>query len=218
MITNRRQRARGVERGASRRARLAVAAAWPLTIELDIDGLGNVLVCHATPSLRRADLHADHARRRARRLLGPVDADVLVCGHTHMQYDRLLASGLRVVNPGSVGIRTKVARRVLGAPRAGRRVPPHRVRRRRGRGCDPRDAVTGPRTSSSSSSSIRRRRTRRRSTSSRSVARSYVREARAAGSGGDVTGSGRSSSGSPRSMPTRRSRSASAATSSCSSR
>ena len=30
-------------------ARLAVAAAWPLTMELDIDGLGDVLVCHATP-------------------------------------------------------------------------------------------------------------------------------------------------------------------------
>ena len=33
-----------------------------------------------------------------------MDADVLVCGHTHMQYDRLLSSGLRVVNPGSVGL------------------------------------------------------------------------------------------------------------------
>lgn len=37
-------------------------------------------------------------------LLGSVEADVLVSGHTHIQYDRTLPSGLRVVNPGSVGM------------------------------------------------------------------------------------------------------------------
>jgi predicted phosphodiesterase len=31
-----------------------------------------------------------------------VDADVVVCGHTHMQFDREIA-GRRVVNSGSVG-------------------------------------------------------------------------------------------------------------------
>ena len=30
-------------------ARLATVAEWPLTLELDVDGLGTVLVCHATP-------------------------------------------------------------------------------------------------------------------------------------------------------------------------
>ena len=37
-------------------------------------------------------------------MLADIDADVVVCGHTHMQYDRTLAGGLRVVNPGSVGM------------------------------------------------------------------------------------------------------------------
>ena len=46
---------------ASASARLAIVARWPLTLELDVDGLGNVLVCHSTPVVRRADLHADHA-------------------------------------------------------------------------------------------------------------------------------------------------------------
>ena len=85
-------------------AQLAVAAAWPLTMELDIDGLGNVLVCHATPYSDEPIYTRITPDDELVELLGPVDADVLVCGHTHMQYDRLLSSGLRVVNPGSVGL------------------------------------------------------------------------------------------------------------------
>jgi len=85
-------------------ARLVSVAAWPLTCELEIDGLGRVLVCHSTPTaddpiytrITPDDVLAD--------LLGAVDADVLVCGHTHMQYDRTLTNGLRIVNPGSVGM------------------------------------------------------------------------------------------------------------------
>jgi putative phosphoesterase len=85
-------------------ARLVTVAAWPLTCELEIDGLGRVLVCHSTPTaddpiytrITPDDVLVD--------LLGAVDADVLVCGHTHMQYDRTLTNGLRIVNPGSVGM------------------------------------------------------------------------------------------------------------------
>ena len=36
-------------------------------------------------------------------LFADVDADVVVCGHTHMQFDRVVA-GKRVVNSGSVGM------------------------------------------------------------------------------------------------------------------
>ena len=43
-------------------------------------------------------------------ILGPVAADVLVCGHVHMQYDRSLASGLRIADPGSVGMPYEGAR------------------------------------------------------------------------------------------------------------
>jgi putative phosphoesterase len=84
-------------------ARLAVAAAWPLTMALDLDGLGAVLVCHATPYSDEPIYTRITPDQDLVELLGPVGADVLVCGHTHMQYDRVLSSGLRVVNPGSVG-------------------------------------------------------------------------------------------------------------------
>ena len=35
--------------------------------------------------------------------LGPIAADTVVCGHTHVQFDRAL-DGFRVVNAGSVGM------------------------------------------------------------------------------------------------------------------
>ena len=115
-----------------------------------------VLVCHSTPTADDPDLHADHAGRELVDILGPVAADVLVFGHTHMQYDRTLASGLRVVNPGSVGMPYEGASgRVLGASRAGRRVSSHGVRRRSGRGGHRGDGRSRSTRGCSSSSSSR---------------------------------------------------------------
>jgi len=85
-------------------ARRAGVSESPLTLELEVEGLGAVLVCHATPEsdepiYTRITPDGDLAD-----LFRGVTADVLVCGQTHMQYDRVLSSGLRVVNPGSVGM------------------------------------------------------------------------------------------------------------------
>ena len=85
-------------------ARLATVAEWPLTLELDVDGLGTVLVCHATPGSDEPIYTRITPEHELVALLGPVAAQVLICGHTHMQYDRRLTSGLRVVNAGSVGL------------------------------------------------------------------------------------------------------------------
>ena len=78
-------------------------AAWPLTLSLDIPGLGDVLFCHATP---RNDVEIFTRLTPAERL-APVfdglDAHVVVCGHTHMQFDRTIGR-TRVVNAGSVGM------------------------------------------------------------------------------------------------------------------
>ncbi|MGH3065398.1 MAG: metallophosphoesterase family protein [Gaiellaceae bacterium] len=84
--------------------RRATVAAWPLTLELEIDGLGTVLVCHATPTSDEPIYTRVTPDADVLATLGPVTADALVCGHTHMQYDRTLSSGLRLVNPGSVGM------------------------------------------------------------------------------------------------------------------
>jgi putative phosphoesterase len=64
--------------------------------------IGRTLYCHASP---RNDLDIFTERTPEERiafLFADVDADVVVCGHTHMQFDRRIA-GKRVVNAGSVG-------------------------------------------------------------------------------------------------------------------
>jgi putative phosphoesterase len=69
----------------------------PPTAQID-----RVLYCHATP---RNDMDVFTERTPEERvafLFADVDADVVVCGHTHMQFDRTIA-GRRVINSGSVG-------------------------------------------------------------------------------------------------------------------
>jgi predicted phosphodiesterase len=75
----------------------------PLTVTLDIDGLGPTLFCHASPRRDDEMLLVDSPPARWAAALDGVDAAVVVCGHTHMPFDRL-AGGRRVVNPGSVGM------------------------------------------------------------------------------------------------------------------
>jgi len=84
--------------------RLATAATWPLTHELEIEGLGHTVVCHSTPASDDPIYTSITPESELLDALADVTADVLVCGHTHMQYDRRLSNGLRIVNPGSVGM------------------------------------------------------------------------------------------------------------------
>jgi predicted phosphodiesterase len=75
----------------------------PSSVTLDVDGVGRVLFVHATP---RNDLDIFTERTPEERVAPcfvGVDADLVVCGHTHVQFDREIA-GVRVVNAGSVGM------------------------------------------------------------------------------------------------------------------
>ena len=83
--------------------RRAFAAAAPLTTELEVDGLGRVLFCHGSPWSDEEILTRVTPERRAADVLAGVRADVVVCGHTHVQFDRHVG-GLRLVNAGSVGM------------------------------------------------------------------------------------------------------------------
>ncbi|HEY3566861.1 MAG TPA: metallophosphoesterase family protein, partial [Thermoanaerobaculia bacterium] len=78
-------------------------AEWPKTLRVEIPGLSDVLFCHATP---RSDTEI-FTRRTPDDRLAPafagVDVPLVVCGHTHMQFDRKVGS-IRVVNAGSVGM------------------------------------------------------------------------------------------------------------------
>ena len=86
----------GVERGR-------LIESWPLTVRLQIDGLGTVLFCHATPRNETEIFTRLTLDDRLRPVFQGQDAAVVVCGHTHMQFDRLL-DGVRIVNAGSVGM------------------------------------------------------------------------------------------------------------------
>jgi putative phosphoesterase len=85
-------------------ARLAEVASWPLTVELQIDGLGLTLFCHAIPTADEPIFTRLTPDEDVVELLGDVGADVVVVGHTHVQFDRLLPNSVRVVNAGSVGM------------------------------------------------------------------------------------------------------------------
>jgi predicted phosphodiesterase len=78
-------------------------ATWPKTVRIKISGLGEVLFCHATP---RNDTDV-FTRLTAEDSLLPIfqdlDAPLVICGHTHMQFDRTIGR-VRVVNAGSVGM------------------------------------------------------------------------------------------------------------------
>ena len=78
-------------------------ASWPLTTTVDIDGLGKVLFCHATPRNEVEIFTRVTAEERLAPVFAGVDASIVVCGHTHMQFDRMVGTR-RVVNAGSVGM------------------------------------------------------------------------------------------------------------------
>jgi putative phosphoesterase len=78
-------------------------ASWPATLRVEIPGLGEVLFCHATP---RSDTEIFTRLTPDDRLLPLFDGlgvPLVVCGHTHMQFDRRIGR-VRVVNAGSVGM------------------------------------------------------------------------------------------------------------------
>jgi putative phosphoesterase len=78
-------------------------AAFEARLTVDVDGLGGVLCCHASP---RNDVDVFTARspdELVRTLFAGVDERVAVCGHTHMQFERDV-DGMHIVNVGSVGM------------------------------------------------------------------------------------------------------------------
>ncbi len=71
-------------------------------IALQLDDLKVVLV-HGSPRKVNEYLYEDRPEASLERLLDLAEADVLVCGHTHLPYHRVLGSGRHVINAGSVG-------------------------------------------------------------------------------------------------------------------
>jgi predicted phosphodiesterase len=81
----------------------AALAEISTTATLDVDGLGDVLFCHAVPDDDDVLITEDTPDEVLARAAARVAQNTIVCGHTHMQYDRKV-DGRRWVNAGSVGM------------------------------------------------------------------------------------------------------------------
>jgi putative phosphoesterase len=75
---------------------------WPLTLRLTVD-IGEVLFCHATPRNDNEIFTVQTPESVLIPLFEPLAVDLVVCGHTHMQFERQVGT-TRVLNAGSVGM------------------------------------------------------------------------------------------------------------------
>jgi predicted phosphodiesterase len=84
-------------------ADIAAAERWPATVTIAVDELGPVCFCHGSPRSDEEIITAISPSARVKPMLAAVAAATIVCGHTHVQFDRAIA-GRRLVNAGSVGM------------------------------------------------------------------------------------------------------------------
>ena len=79
-------------------------AGWPLTCRVQVDGIGDV----PSSTTDAAQPHPEIFTRRTpdealRPIFGSLGVSLVVCGHTHMQFDRTVGE-VRIVNAGSIGL------------------------------------------------------------------------------------------------------------------
>ena len=84
-------------------ARLDWMGALPPLASVEVDGLGDVLFCHASPRSDEEIVTPLSPEARIRPMLAGVAQRTVVLGHTHVQFDREVA-GRRLVNAGSIGM------------------------------------------------------------------------------------------------------------------
>ena len=77
-------------------------AQWPLTRRLHVGGIGDVLFCHATPRNDSEIILRTTSDATLLPMFEPLGVHAVVCGHTHMQHQRTVAT-TRIINAGSIG-------------------------------------------------------------------------------------------------------------------
>jgi predicted phosphodiesterase len=70
---------------------------------VEVDGLGCVRFCHGSPRSDEECVTPETPEERVEEFMTGLDERVFVTAHVHIQFDRRV-SGLRSVNPGSVGL------------------------------------------------------------------------------------------------------------------
>jgi predicted phosphodiesterase len=82
--------------------RVSAVRDWPLSFVIEVEGLGAVRCCHATPRDDEEILTRITPEAELAAALEGTEEPVVVGGHTHVQFDRR-AGERRFVNVGSVG-------------------------------------------------------------------------------------------------------------------
>ena len=70
---------------------------------IEVTGIGQVVFCHCPPRSDEEIITVATPDPQLREMLAGVEQPLVVCGHTHMQFDRRVEM-IRVVNVGSVGV------------------------------------------------------------------------------------------------------------------
>ncbi len=78
-------------------------AQLPEQITLHVEGLGDILFCHATPRSDEEIFTPITPQERLNAIFTGIEQQIVVCGHTHMQFERRVGS-MRILNAGSVGM------------------------------------------------------------------------------------------------------------------
>jgi putative phosphoesterase len=82
---------------------VAYLAEMPFSLVVEVTGLGAIRFCHGSPRSDTECVTPATTAPRFTELSASVEELILVTGHTHIQFDRMVA-GRRSVNPGSVGL------------------------------------------------------------------------------------------------------------------
>ena len=75
----------------------------PDRVVVDVTGMGPILFCHGSPRSDEETITTATPDERVGDMLAGVDQRIVVCGHTHAQFERRVGDKL-VVNAGSVGL------------------------------------------------------------------------------------------------------------------
>jgi len=81
----------------------ALLASFPATVELEVDGLGDVLFCHGSPRSDEELVTVETPEARLADALAGTSAGIVATAHTHVSYERRVL-GRTLFNPGSVGM------------------------------------------------------------------------------------------------------------------
>jgi predicted phosphodiesterase len=80
-----------------------LVASFPETVELEVDGVGDVLFCHGSPRSDEELVTVETPEARLAEALAGTSAGIVATAHTHVRYERRVL-GRTLFNPGSVGL------------------------------------------------------------------------------------------------------------------